>query len=116
MAGLDVKVNVTGGRETVRSLNSLGDSAHEQAPTMRTLAKSAARRVSGVPVDTGELARSIDVLLVGAHGFVVGSKGVPYAHYVFKGTRYMAARPPHVPAIGRDAAAAISSNVIRSAR
>lgn len=115
MAGL--KTEVRGVRETVKSLTGLGDAAHEQEPTMRGAAQDAARRVTGIPVSTGRLARSVGVLLVGNYGFVIGTKGVPYAHYVFGGTRYMAARAPKVPAnMASDVAGRLGQNIVRGAR
>jgi hypothetical protein len=59
------------------------------------------RTISGVPVDTGRLAASVaggreTLREAGPGGYRIGSR-VPYAPFVFGGTRRTAARPPRVP-------------------
>jgi hypothetical protein len=74
----------------------MGMRAEAQAPTMKAAARDTARKVKGIPVDTGRLSASVEVISADNDGFVVGSK-VPYAKFVFGGTRYVKARPPDVP-------------------
>jgi hypothetical protein len=50
--------------------------------------------VSGVPVDTGALASSLRVESEGTTARIVSD--VPYAKYVFYGTRHMEASPPQL--------------------
>jgi len=103
-----------GDEAAARRLERLGTAAHTQAPTMDDAARQAARSVRGVPIDTGRLERSIEALSSNAYGFEVGSK-VPYARYVFHGTRHMAARPPKVPDnIGQRTARVLSASIVRS--
>lgn len=107
-------VDVTGASEVARYLAEVGDNAEHQKETLEPIARNAARSVTGVPVDTGKLAGSMEVLEVTDSGFAVGSR-VPYARYVFHGTRYMDARPPRLPDhIATDAAAAIGSDITRA--
>jgi hypothetical protein len=69
--------------------------------------------VTGIPVDTGKLAGSITVRVQGDEAQVISD--VPYARFVFRGTRYMSARPPTVNAgaLAQQAAQEIASEVIR---
>jgi hypothetical protein len=48
---------------------------------------------------------------VNDRGYVIGTS-VPYAHFVFNGTKHMPAQPPDVPNdLGRRAAQRISSDL-----
>lgn len=109
-----VAVTASGVTATERKLSAVGRAAFQQEPVMVDAARRTARGVSGVPRDTGRLASSIDVLSTSPFGFDVGSD-VPYARYVFRGTRYMAARPPRVPSsIAADTADQIGSRIVRA--
>jgi hypothetical protein len=111
---VSVRVTTTGDKAAAATLSRVGAAAFEQAPVMASAARRTARGVRGIPVDTGRLAASPEVLDSGPFGFVVGSR-VPYARYVFHGTRYMAARPPRVPSnIGADTADTISAAIVRA--
>jgi len=102
-------VTVTGDEQTSRLLRQKGITALHLEPVMDEQGKRAVRQVSGIPKDTGRLAASIEVLDTSDHGFDVGSR-VPYARFVFGGTKYMDARPPRVntDAIARNTADAIN--------
>jgi hypothetical protein len=74
--------------------------------------RDAAGHVSGVPVgETGDLARGFTVRRRGNNVEVVNT--VPYARFVFGGTRFMDAQPPSVnaEAIARDLANAVAREV-----
>jgi hypothetical protein len=94
-------VTVTGLAAAQRRLDALALRAADQTPVMTAEAARVQRTIAGVPVDTGRLARSVaggaDTLRrAGRDGYVVGSR-VPYAPFVFGGTRRSPARPPRVP-------------------
>lgn len=103
-----------GDETAARHLERIGAAAHTQTRTMEDAARRTARSVRGVPVDTGRLARSIEPLSASPYGFEVGSK-VPYARYVFHGTRNMAARPPRVPeSVGSRTARILGDSIVRA--
>jgi hypothetical protein len=56
-----------------------------------------AQMISGIPQDTGELARSVRAFGWNIVASARNPRGVPYGRFVFGGTRYMAAQPPSVP-------------------
>lgn len=108
-------VSVSGDEAAAAKLDRVGAAAYTQSPAIRRAAERTARGIRGVPVETGRLERSIVVLDSGAQGFVVGSRNVPYARFVFHGTKHMAAQPPKVPSnIGPDTADEIGSNLVRA--
>lgn len=108
-------IQVTGLDRAERHLRAVGAAAHRQAPIMESTARRAADQINGIPVRTGQLAASVDVLVSGNYGFVVGTRGVRYARFVFRGTRHMAARPPRVPAgIAGDVPARIGAAIARA--
>lgn len=110
-----VSVSISGDKASAAKLDRVGAAAFAQSPAIKRAAERTARGVRGVPVETGRLERSIVVLDAGAFGFVVGSRNVPYARYVFHGTKYMAAQPPKVPSnIGPDTADEIGSSIVRA--
>jgi hypothetical protein len=105
-------VTVVGADRAASHLRAVGAAAHHQQPAMAAAAYRAARGISGVPVRTGRLAGSIEPLDTDDYGYVVGSRGVRYAPFVFRGTRHMAARPPRVPAgLGVDVAHGIGRSI-----
>jgi hypothetical protein len=109
MARIDVQTS--GFPQALRRLDRLGDQAFNQRPTMEAQARDASRRVVVTARDTGRLAASIEPLDVDPFGFVLGTK-VPYAHFVFDGTKNMRAQPPRVPrGIGDQTARAIGRSV-----
>ena len=61
-------------------------------------AEQGARLISGVPVDSGELAGSVRALGTWIVATAKNQAGAPYGRFVFGGTRHMPARPPTVPA------------------
>jgi bacteriophage HK97-gp10 putative tail-component len=108
------RITTTGVPQAASKLERIGNNAHQQGPTMRDAGRVTARAVSGVPVDTGRLASSIEVLDSSDYGFSVGTR-VDYAHFVFRGTKYMRARPPRVPSdTGRRTAYALSRGIVFS--
>ena len=107
-------VTVIGDEATARRLDRLGLAAHVQSPTMAAAARTTASRIRDIPVDTGRLAASMEPLNVTSYGFDVGSR-VPYAKYVFHGTRKMRARPPRVPdTVGSQTARALGAAIART--
>jgi hypothetical protein len=66
-----------------------------------------ASRVTGIPVDTGRLAASPRVVETDNGAEIVTD--VPYARFVFGGTRFMPASPPHVE--GPDLAATVAKEL-----
>lgn len=108
-------VSVQGDTATARKLARVGKAAQAQAPTMREQGARTARSVKGTPVETGALQRSIRVIDSGDWGFVVGSVGVDYARFVFRGTQYVSARKPKPPAdMARYTAKALSDSIVRA--
>lgn len=113
-----MSVTVTGLKAAQRRLGELGRRGADQTPAMSREALRVQRSISGVPVDTGRLARSTTggaetLRIVGAEGYTIGSR-VPYAPYVFGGTRHVRARPPRVPGdVAGSAAQAVSSDLRR---
>lgn len=78
------------------------------------VARDGMSRISGVPVgETGDLARSFDLRRDGDSIAIVNT--TPYARFVFRGTRYMEAQPPSIPAdaLARELAADIAREVFR---
>jgi ABC-type amino acid transport substrate-binding protein len=72
----------------------------------------ASGRITGVPVgETGALSRGFTIRRRGDVVEIVNT--VPYARFVFGGTRFMDAQPPNVPAaqIARDLANAVAREV-----
>lgn len=106
-------LTVRGADTTAAHLRQIGRRAEKQQHTMQQAARTTARQITGVPVDTGKLARSIEVLEATDQGFKVGTK-VQYARYVFRGTRYVDPQPPKVPRdIGPRTARAMADDIIR---
>jgi hypothetical protein len=107
-------VSVSGDDATAAKLHRIGRAARNQAPVMAEAGRKAARGVRVTARDTGALAGSIVVIDSGDWGFVLGSH-VPYARYVFKGTRYVDAQPPKLPpSMERDTADALSRSIVRA--
>jgi hypothetical protein len=108
-----VRIRATGVEAASDRLKKVGHKSLEQRATLKKVADSTARRISGVPVDTGRLKASVDVASVSPLGFTIASD-VPYAGYVFNGTKYMRARPPHIPSNVADlTASAVGSDIVR---
>ncbi len=109
-----VSVTARGVPQAAGQLERMGTNALRQEPTMTDAGRNTARRVSGVPVRTGRLAASVELLDADDYGFVVGSR-VPYARFVFRGTKYMSAQPPRVPSdTGKRTAYALSRGIVFS--
>ena len=105
-------VTITGDDAVARKLEKMGRDALHQEAAMRQSARATVREISGIPVATGRLERSVTVLAANDTGFDVGSR-VPYARHVFDGTEHMPARPPKVnaDAVARDTAERISRDL-----
>lgn len=80
--------------KAVGMFDRLAANADQLGPTVEASARTMLRTVSGVPVDTGELAGSLYVRRVGPTSALIVSK-TAYAKYVFFGTKFVPARPPH---------------------
>lgn len=112
-------ITVKGDREAARMLRRIGERARHQRATFEQEGRSAQRRISGIPVATGRLARSVrgastegDVKATD-RGYVI-TTSVPYARFVFGGTERMPARPPRIPGdLGRRAARGIADDITR---
>jgi hypothetical protein len=63
-------------------------------PPLKRAAEAGRAGITGIPVDTGRLAASPRVTTRGQEVLIVTD--VPYARYVFGGTKYVPARPPNV--------------------
>lgn len=106
------RITERGAHITARQLQTMGVRATHQAPTMRAAGRDAAQSVRGVAVDTGRLKSSIELLEADDGGFTVGSK-VPYARFVFYGTKNMKAQPPDVPKdIGRRTSYVVGRGIV----
>lgn len=77
-----------------RHMDRLLDELARRASRANHVAAEVARRtrVTGIPVDTGKLASSPRINETGDGAEIVTD--VPYARFVFYGTRYVDARPP----------------------
>ena len=113
-------VEVIGDERVIRDLQAKGDKATRLRPVMDDIADFAERQITGIPIDTGRLARSVrgggdQLLRLRDDGFDLGST-VDYARFVFRGTKYMKARPPRINtnAIARDAASRINQEIERA--
>ena len=82
--------------DTTAAASMLERIAQRASQSMAPALERAARHapVTGIPVDTGKLAASPRVRVEGDEALIVSD--VPYARFVFRGTRHMAARPPTV--------------------
>jgi hypothetical protein len=112
-------VDVTGDKRAAGQLRGMGARAANQTVVMQQAGRAAQRSVTGVPVDTGRLQRSVHGgpeagVFAYPDGYVVVTR-VPYARHVFHGTRYMPARPPQLPRgqLARDAALRITQDVVQ---
>jgi hypothetical protein len=109
-------VTVTGDDAAARHLRNIARRAGRQRPTMEREGRAAQRRITGVPVDTGRLQRGVrggpeSTFKATENGYEIGTE-VPYAPFVFGGTKHMAARPPKVPRdLGKRAAQAIATDL-----
>lgn len=109
-------VKVIGDEQAAGALRDMGARALDQRRSMETAGRAAQRSITGIPVDTGRLARSVHggaegELNVTPFGFLIASN-VPYAPFVFGGTSKMPARPPRVPAgIAESTAALVSEDL-----
>jgi hypothetical protein len=90
-------ITCDGADETSRALRYMGTRALDQSRTMSAAARDTAHAIDDVPVKTGRLANSVrSGGRSTRNGFEVVSD-VPYAPFVFGGTRHMAAQPPSIP-------------------
>jgi hypothetical protein len=112
-------VSVTGLDRAERMLRRVGARGADQSATFAREAARVQRSIGGVPVDTGRLRSSVaggaeTLREVGPDGYTVGSH-VPYARFVFGGTRYVRARPPKVPGSPASSAARAVNDDLRRA-
>lgn len=87
----------------------IGDAAETAGGVAQREAQRALASVSGIPVDTGRLAASPRVSVSEDEAQMVTD--VPYAGYVFGGTRYVPARPPSLAYTAAELAAAVAREV-----
>jgi len=113
-------IEVTGDERVIRDLQAKGTAATRLKPVMSNVADFAERQITGVPIDTGRLARSIrggseQLRRITDQGFDLGST-VDYARFVFRGTKHMRAQPPKIntDAISRRAATDINKEIERA--
>lgn len=109
-----------GAPEAARHLHHVGERAADQRKTMEAEARRVQKAISGVPRDSGRLEASVHggaetLREVTAEGYIIGSL-VPYARFVFGGTRYMDARPPKPPRDTADGAAKAISRDLEKVR
>jgi hypothetical protein len=117
---MSVKITCVGDRVAAHRITATGERAHHQRGAMSLAGRFAGRSISGVPVRTGRLRASTrggpeHELVVTDRGFDLASS-VPYARFVFGGTRNMRAHPPRVNerTIAREAATAVSADLRRA--
>jgi hypothetical protein len=117
---MSVRITCVGDRAAAHRITATGERAHHQHGAMSLAGRFAGRSISGVPVRTGRLRASTrggpeHELVVTDRGFDLASS-VPYARFVFGGTRYVRAQPPRVNerTIAREAATAVSADLRRA--
>lgn len=95
-----------------RMLDRIATQARETRPAVERAADDAMRGISGVPVDTGELAASFSIRVRGDVVQIVNS--APYARFVFGGTVNMEAQPPQLPSdVAQRLAREVASEVLK---
>lgn len=95
---MSAAITVHGETEAANSLDRMARRTIDQRVPMAGAGRSAARSIRGIPVATGRLEASVRMgVRATSHGYAITSD-VPYARFVFHGTRKMRARPPQVPA------------------
>lgn len=110
-------ITTTGVDTTRRMLDGIGARALNQQRTFETEGRAAQRSISGVPVRTGRLDRGVrggpgSILNVGPAGYTIATS-VPYARFVFGGTKRMPARPPRIPSgLGAQSATSVARDVV----
>jgi hypothetical protein len=108
-------VTIKGADRAAARLRGIGWRALDQSSTMRKAGANAQHSISGVPIATGRLDRSVHspaALRTTADGFTI-STDVPYAYYVFAGTRHMAARPLRLSSmVGPDTARMVAHDLL----
>ena len=113
-------ITTTGVPAATERLHETGRRATHLTKVMEAEAKWAQRKTTGVPEDTGRLARSVaggpdELHRSWDEGYLIGSL-VPYSAFVFGGTSSMDARPPKPPADAAEhAARAIAADLERAA-
>jgi hypothetical protein len=100
--------------EQQRRLAKIAHKAGDQSDTLRNEGRKVQRQIKTAN-ETGRLQAGTSggsaesVLTVKADSYVISTR-VPYARFVFKGTRYQAAQPPTIPP---DADAQASAAILR---
>jgi hypothetical protein len=111
-------LEITGDAHAAERLNTIGERSRDQRDVMQREAEKTRRRIRGVPRDTGRLDKGVhggdeSVLEVTDEGYTIGTT-VPYARFVFNGTRYMSAQPPRIPTdTASSAAHAVADDLTR---
>lgn len=108
-------ITCTGDDRSAAMLRNVGHKATQQYDTLLIAARQTQRSIRGIPADTGRLERGVtggaeSTLDVSNDGFQIGTS-VPYARFVFAGTRHMSAQPPQIPEIATRVATAISNDL-----
>jgi hypothetical protein len=104
-----------GDERVAKHLRDVGVKATRQRETMLVAARQTQRAISDIPVDTGRLQRGVSggpesTMTVTDTGFEIGTT-VPYARFVFGGTKHMSAHPPRVPDVASRVATAIANDL-----
>lgn len=111
-------ISCVGADRAAAYLHGIGARARNQTRTFEAEGRRAQRSITGIPVATGRLERGVrggseSIMRASPVGYTVATT-VPYARFVFGGTKYMAARPPRVPAnLATNAASAVGSDLVR---
>lgn len=110
---LPVDVDITAAVGMLDGIAARAAPGHLEGVIERVARDAMSRIVPGLAADSGELRRSVELQRRGNAIAIVAT--APYARFVFRGTRYMSAQPPDVPAdqIARELAADIAREVFR---
>lgn len=91
MHNFDIQIDSSQAEEM---LERIGNQADHLESIIQRAGEEALRSVTGVPVDTGRLAASLRLRVENDQAQIVSD--VEYAPFVFRGTRYVDARPPEI--------------------
>lgn len=111
-------ISCEGADRAASYLRGIAVRARNQTRTFEAEGRRAQRSITGIPVATGRLERGVtggpeSIMRAGPAGYTVAT-AVPYARFVFGGTKYMTARPPRVATnLATSAASAVGSDLVR---
>lgn len=114
-----ISVTCTGAAQAGRKLRDVAQRAQRQQHTFEREGRAAQRAIAGIPVKTGRLEKGVtggpgSILNVRDDGYTIATS-VPYARFVFGGTKRMTARPPRIPRdLGSSAADAVGLDLRRA--